>query len=177
MRARALIVPVLVVAMELWLFRAYARLDALLHYWLHALLGAVLAVGLLTVVALVRRRAPRGAWAAGGMGHLYSATPDVLFLVAGILHVGWMDVFALHIRVHFIPLPLGTLFGLFALVLGGWTAAALGRRGVSAVSLAAAGVVVVAAFALAQPPPASLQQLREAPSLALVCSLTDAGLS
>jgi hypothetical protein len=34
---------------------------------------------------------------------VYSALPDVLFLGVGLLHALWMDVFALHISVHFTP--------------------------------------------------------------------------
>jgi hypothetical protein len=45
-------------------------------------------------------------WEAGWLGHVYSAVPDVLCLGFGVLHVLWMDVFAFHITVHFIPAPL-----------------------------------------------------------------------
>jgi hypothetical protein len=171
MRPRHLIAPAVVVAFEVWLWLEYAQLDALLHYWLHALLGAAFAVGAVTGVALVRRRAPRGAWSAGALGHLYSAIPDVLFLAAGILHVAWMDVFALHITVHFIPVPLATLFALFVLTLGAWAACALGRRRLSAASLAAALLLTFVAFAAADAPPSTLEELRAEPRIALLCPL------
>jgi hypothetical protein len=174
MRPRHLIAPVVVVAFEVWLYLEYAQLDALLHYWLHALLGAVFAVGAVTAVALVRRRAPRGVWSAGALGHLYSAVPDVLFLAAGILHVAWMDVFALHVTVHFIPVPLATLFALFVLTLGAWAACALGRRRLCAVTLVAALLLTFVAFAVADAPPSTLEELRAEPRIALFCPLTPA---
>ncbi len=170
-RLRWRVAPLLALAFEAYLYRGYVELDAVLHYWLHSLMGAVVGIAALTLVALVRRRTPRGVWAAGAGGHLFSAVPDVLFLVAGILHVRWMDVFVLHITVHFVPVPLATLFALFVAVLGAWVATLYGRRLTGAVTLAAVAVVTIAALMLADDPPDSLRQLREEPRLALVCPL------
>ena len=36
-------------------------------------------------------------------GHVYAMVPDFLFLLFGIAHDRWMDVFLWHIRAHFIP--------------------------------------------------------------------------
>lgn len=42
----------------------------------------------------------------GFVGHLYSAVPDLLFTLGGVLHARWMDVFDLHITAHFLwPSP------------------------------------------------------------------------
>ncbi len=147
--------PFVVVAAEAYLYWRYAALDALFHYWVHFLAGATIGLFLLTLWGLVRRRPPRQAWAAGFLGHLSSATPDVLFLAAGVLHVAWMDVFALHITVHFIPAPLAVLFIVLAVTLGSWAAASLGRRWVAVGGLAVVVVLLAAALALAGEPPAT----------------------
>ncbi|MBA2529867.1 MAG: hypothetical protein H0V19_07905 [Euzebyales bacterium] len=164
-----LLVPILVVAAEGYFYWRYSTLDALFHYWLHFLAGATIALFLLTLCGVVRRRPPRGAW--GVLGHLYSATPDVLFLAAGALHVAWMDVFALHITIHFIPAPLAVLFIVFTVTLGSWAAASLGRRSVAVAGLVVVLAVLAGALSLADEPPASLQDLRRDPRLAFVCPL------
>jgi hypothetical protein len=71
-------------------------------------LGAGLGVATLTLVAGVGRRRPaaEAVWAAGLVGHPVSAFPDVLFMLGGVLHAPWMDVFVAHIGIHFVPAPL-----------------------------------------------------------------------
>ncbi len=170
-RALRAFAPFLVVAAEAYLYWRYAALDALFHYWLHFLAGATIALFFLTLWGLVRRRPPRQAWAGGFLGHLYSATPDVLFLAAGVLHVAWMDLFALHITIHFIPSPLAALFVVFAVTLASWAAASLGRRWVAVTGLAVVMALLVVALALAGEPPATLHDLRRDPRLALLCPL------
>lgn len=162
------LMPILVVAAEGYFYWRYSTLDALFHYWLHFLAGATIALFALTLWGVVRRRPPGGAWGAGFVGHIYSATPDVLFLAAGVLHVAWMDVFALHITIHFIPAPLAVLFVVFAVTLGSWAAATLGRRTFAVGGLVVVLAVFIAALSLADEPPASLQDLRRDPRLAFV---------
>lgn len=170
-RALRAFVPFLVIAAEAYLYWRYAALDALFHYWLHSLAGATIGLFLLTLWGVIRRRPPQQAWAAGFLGHLYSATPDVLFLAAGVLHVAWMDVFALHITIHFIPAPLAVLFVVFTVTLGSWAAASLGRRRAAVSGLAGVVALLATALALAGEPPATLQDLRRDPRLALLCPL------
>jgi len=51
----------------------------------------------------------------------------VLFLIFGVLHVLWMDVFAFHITVHFIPALLITLLVVFLLSLAAYGLTMSGR--------------------------------------------------
>ena len=157
----------LVLLTEGYLYYRYAQFGAEFHFWLHGLFGAALGVAALTAGRLVssrrwRRDPGTGAvapWEAGWVGHVYSAIPDVLFLGFGVLHVLWMDVFAFHITLHFVPVPLITMLVLFVLALLAYGLAASGK------ALAAVGVLVgaagalVAALALAAPLPDSLADL------------------
>jgi hypothetical protein len=131
----------LVLLTEGYLYFRYARLGAEFHFWLHGLFGAALGLAALAIVRIARARhhrdPARGAvapWEGSWVGHVYSALPDVLFLGFGVLHVLWMDVFAFHITLHFIPAPLITM-------------------------LIAGTGVLLAALALAAPIPDSLTDL------------------
>lgn len=171
MRMRRLLTVALVLAAEGYLYYRYALLGAQFHFWLHALFGAALGFALLALLGVARRRPVGDVWAAGLGGHLYSAFPDILFLAGGVLHYLWMDAFALHISLHFIPFPLALMLLVFTLSLCGWTAAVLGRRGL-ALGLVAATVVVTSGALWARTPlPTTLEQVREVRTLALLCPL------
>ncbi|MDP8978118.1 MAG: hypothetical protein M3N17_06010 [Actinomycetota bacterium] len=182
-RAARVLVPALVLAAEGYLFVEYTRFGALIHFWVHGLLGAALGFGVLTVWYLRAGAAgpgggtPAAVWVAGLAGHLYAAAPDVLFVAADLVHQWWMDVFALHVSIHFIPAPPAVLLAVFSLALAGWAAAVLGRRRTAATTLAATLVLVVAALALRDAPPTTLRELRQTPQLALRCSLESARLA
>lgn len=115
-------------------------------------------------------------------GHVYSAVPDVLFLGFGVLHVLWMDVFAFHITLHFVPVPLVTMLVLFVLTLLTYGLAASGKALAAVGVLAGATGVLVIALALAAPlprqprRPAHRPRLRVVPgrgaSLRVWCALT-----
>lgn len=162
-----------VVLVEGYLFWRYQQLVAEFHFWLHALFGGAIGVAADTGWALVRRQRPRAVWGAGFAGHVYAAFPDALFLTAGILHHLWMDVFAFHIVIHFIPAPLVTMLGVFALSLVAWLLARWQRpaAAVTALSLAI-GVTTVALF-VAPSLPTTVEELREVPHIALFCPLRD----
>lgn len=161
-------VSVAIVALtEGYLYSRYAQFGAQFHFWLHVLFGAALGVAALTIVRMVRNRRRHGdpasatvaPWEAGWLGHLYSVVPDVLFLGFGVLHVRWMDVFAFHITLHFIPAPLVTMLVVFVLTLAAYGLAASRRPGPSTAVLVVATGVLVAALALAEPIPGSLAEL------------------
>lgn len=151
-----------VVLVEVYFFVRYAQGGALFHFWLHALLGGALGVGLLVLARLLRPargrrlRTPE----AGLTGHLYSAVPDVLFLVTGALHVAWMDVFVLHITAHFLwPTPLLAGLALWAVVVVAWVAERLGSRRAAAGALLGATAFLAVAVVLRAPLPSTLQEV------------------
>jgi hypothetical protein len=152
------------VGVEVWFWYRYHASGADFHYWLHALLGAALGLGLLTAARLARPRDPEvrqwRAHEASLVGHLWSAVPDVLFLTTGALHVAWMDLFAVHITAHFLwPGALLAAVVLWALAVAAWTAMRLGARRASATALLAAVAFLGVAVALRSPTPMSLEQL------------------
>ena len=115
---RHLMTASLLIIIEIIFYRQYAHLGAEFHFWLHGLFGTALGVSALTIWQIVSRKTTSiSAWEAGFLGHIYSAIPDILFIAVGLLHMYWMDIFALHISVHFIPAPIPTMLGLFLLAL------------------------------------------------------------
>jgi hypothetical protein len=113
------------------------------------------------------RRIWMTAWEAVGLGHLYAAVPDILFLSGELLHVRWMDAFALHITVHFIPAPVVTVLVLFLIAALGYGLAISRRRRAAAGSIVVAGAAFAVAVGLAAPLPSSIDELRNDPRLAL----------
>lgn len=160
-------VAAVVAAVEGWFFLRYAASGAEFHFWLHALLGGALGLGLLVLLRLLRP--VREGWTpaeqaglSGLAGHLLSAVPDVLFLTAGVLHAAWMDAFVVHISAHFLwPGPLLAAVVLWTLVVGAWTALRLGARRTAAGGLVAAVAFLGLAVVLRSPLPTTLEQVRE----------------
>lgn len=161
----------LVVAVEPVLYVRYAAAGAEFHFWLHGLFGFALGLTVLTVARLLRPRLRLRSPESGLLGQIYSAVPDVLFAAFGLLHVLWMDVFAFHVSLHFIPAPLVTMTGVLMLAVGSETASRLGLRKTAAVGIAAAVGVTGAALLLRDPVPGSLREPHQRPGLALVCPL------
>lgn len=156
------LVALVVVAFEVYLYLRYAALGATFHYWLHLLLGGYLAVALLALHRLRRRRRARlRAWEAGFLGHLWSATPDVLFLAVGLLHERWMDVFSLHITAHFLwPDALSAALVLWTLAVVAYVAAVLGARRIAALGLVASLGFLAVSISLRAPVPTTIEQAR-----------------
>lgn len=75
----------------------------------------------------------------------------MLFLGAEMPHVAWMDVFAAHITVHFIPAPVVTMLVVFLLSLTAYSLAMSWRTVAAATALAAGAVTFTAAWGLAAP--------------------------
>lgn len=173
MSRRTLIVATAVIAIEAYLYTQYAALDAQFHFWLHGLFGA--ALGLVALAAFRMTIGTRATpWGPGFLGHVYSALPDVLFLTFGVLHALWMDVFAFHISLHFIPWPLPTMLVVFTLALAAERAAAHRRPAVALGAVAAGATLLVIGLALRSPLPETLHDLRARPGIALLCPLTGA---
>lgn len=84
----------------------------------------------------------------------------MLFLIFGVLHVLWMDVFAFHITVHFIPALLITLLVVFLLSLAAYGLAMSGRVRLAVASLAASAGACTAALSVAAPIPTDIEDLR-----------------
>ncbi len=153
---------VVLVGGEAYFYLRYVQLGAQFHFWLHALLGGALGLGLLVLARLVRPglARPWRAGEAGLVGHLWSAVPDVLFLAAGVLHVAWMDVFSLHITAHFLwPGPLLAALVLWGSTVLAWTAERLGERRLAAGALLLGVAFLGVAVALRAPLPTTLQQV------------------
>ena len=151
---RRAVTALLLLGLQVYLYGEYAALGAQFHYWLHLLAGTTAGLAVLTTWRLVRPWTARrvAAHEAAGLGHLVSGVPDVLFLLLGVLHAWWMDVFVLHVRLHFVPEPL--LVGLLAwwVALGAYGLALLGRRRAPALLLAGLVVGVGGAVAAADLP-------------------------
>lgn len=171
MTVRRRVTLVLVVLFEVWLYREYAELGAQFHFWLHSLFGGALGVAGLTLLRVARRRrdGPVAPWETGWIGQLYSAFPDILFLGFGVLHMLWMDVFALHITLHFVPRPLLTMWALFTLTLLGYGLAMSGRPRPALAVLGVSGAVLVAVVAAAPGLPDTIGEVRDHDGLALIC--------
>lgn len=92
---------VLVLA-EVVLFRAYGAFDSAFHWGAHFLVAICLsAVVLSGYLLLAGIPAPGQLLTVLGF-HLYAMSPDLLFRW-GIPHAPWMNVFAGHIAVHYLP--------------------------------------------------------------------------
>lgn len=171
MRTRRVVTATLVLAFEIWLYTEYAALGAQFHFWLHTLFGAALGLVALTLLRLVRRRQDgrTAPWEAGWLGQFYSIFPDILFLTFGVLHMMWMDVFALHISLHFVPRPLLAMWVLFTLSLVGYGLSRAGYRLSATVTLGVFAAVGAFAIALAPDMPVRLDEVRGHGGLALMC--------
>lgn len=180
MRAARLLGAVALVALEAYLYRRYALLGSQFHFWLHLLFGAALGTSVWTVARVVRP-AWRGelAWllVAAAFAHLWSALPDVLFILGGALHQRWMDVFAAHISIHFVPRPIITSAALTLLAGVGAGLARLGRSRLAVFMVAMTVLGATGALVLRSPIPATLTQVRADPQITGVCPLTPARAS
>lgn len=162
MSRRQQLAAVAVLGVEVYFFYRYAENGALFHFWLHLLLGGWVGLGLLTVHRLLTRRGSHvRPWNAGFFGHMYSAVPDVLFLMIGLLHYAWMDVFALHITAHFLwpnALVAGLVLWTCAVLAHG--AAVWGARRLATGALLAGALFLATGIAFRAPLPSTLGELR-----------------
>lgn len=160
---RSIITAAAVLVIELLIFSKYAGLGAELHFWLHALSGAALGLALLTLWKLYGKPpAPAvSPWEAGVAGHIYSIIPDVLFILFGAQHMHWMDIFGLHISLHYVPYPVMASLVLFSLSLIAYRLAATGKAAWAARSLALTGLLLVLSLSLRGPVPLTPAELTD----------------
>lgn len=120
-RMRPWLEALLFVVAELVIFFSYQHSDVRFHWFLHFFVGATVA---LTALAVQTWRSARVLaypllWVL--LGHALAMIPDPLFAI--MPHQSWMDVFLLHISVHFIPGRNWAWYTLFLISLGGYLAA------------------------------------------------------
>lgn len=140
-RRRWALALLLVLALELLLWRGYASFRTTWHFLLHTGLGVGAGLSAAALLSAARRRPTRGlAWGLGGQ--LLSVAPDVMFRMLRMPHERWMDVFIAHITIHTSPLPL--LATTSAGVLGTWAwFAAASARPRTATGLAGAALLLL----------------------------------
>lgn len=119
---------VLVLA-EIVLFRAYGAFDSAFHWGAHFLVAVALSAVVLCTYLLVAGRPAPGQLLTVLALHLYAMFPDLLFRW-GMPHATWMNVFAGHIAVHYLPggdrswLAVAVLaVAGYVLLLAGWVSA------------------------------------------------------
>ena len=153
----------LIVVVEVLFYRQYAHLGAEFHFWLHSLFGAALGIVALTSWQLLRPQNKNtiSAWEAGFIGHIYSAIPDVLFIAVGVLHMYWMDIFALHITLHFVRQPILTMLVLFLIALLAYGCTKSDKRGLGHAFVIAWLVVLGGSLLFRHPVPHNLRQLQQ----------------
>lgn len=150
-----------IVFIEVLLYGRYAAIDAEFHFWLHGLFGASLGLISLSIWMLCKPKSKSiSPFEAGFAGHIYSAVPDIIFMMFGVLHMYWMDVFALHISVHFIPSPVPTMLAVFLLSLMSYGLVSDGRRRAGIVLLLIAAVITAIALMTRTPVPTTLQAFK-----------------
>lgn len=158
---RHIITTSVIVIAETLFYRQYAHVGAEFHFWLHGLFGAALGVGAVTLWSIIKRSNSKlSPWEAGVLGHFYSALPDILFVGAGVLHMYWMDIFALHISIHFIPHPVATMLVIFLISLGAYGFARESHYRAASILLGSAVVVLAVSLVLREPVPRNLYQLQ-----------------
>ena len=82
-----------------------------------------------------------------------------------------MDIFALHITLHFIPRPLISGLVILCLTLLAYVLVDAGPRRHAAAALLAATVMMIGLVLARAPIPQTLQDVRAAPGIALICPL------
>lgn len=117
MTLRLCVYCVLFLVAELAIWFSYRHHDARFHWFAHFFTGATAALLIMSAVTWRSRRAVRYPLLWLLIAHVYAMFPDILFAVTGLIHKAWMDVFLLHISIHFIPRRNVTNYALFLLAL------------------------------------------------------------
>lgn len=159
---RHILTACLVVFFEVILYRQYASLDAEFHFWLHSLFGAAVGLSAVSIWKIIKgKSAGISGWEAGALGHIYSAVPDIIFIAFGVLHMYWMDVFAIHISIHFLPAPVATMLIIFLLSLVAYGLSAEGHRKSATYCLVIAASVLSVSLLFKSPVPSNLKEVQQ----------------
>lgn len=154
-RLRWALALLLLLALELLLWKGYAAFRTTWHYLLHTGLGVGAGLSAAALLSAARRRPTRGlAWGLGGQ--LVSVAPDVMFRMLRMPHERWMDVFLAHVTIHTSPLPLFATTSAGVLGTWGWYAGCSGRRRLATGLAAVALVLLTVVLALHTPIPTAL---------------------
>lgn len=172
---RHVVTAAVIIFVEVLFYRQYASIDAEFHFWLHGLFGAALGLFALTAWRILRpNKTTISPFEAGFLGHIYSAVPDMIFIAFGVLHMYWMDVFALHISIHFIPAPVFTMLIIFLLSLVAYGLAADGNQKYSTALLSVVVVIIGGALFMKDPVPTKLKEVQHHNnSYAWLCPMWD----
>lgn len=120
LRPAGLAVQLLIlVAVEVLLFRSYGAFDSSFHWAAHFLVSVIASAAFLAGYLLVASAPARGQLIVLLGFHLYAMAPDLLFR-AGVPHSPWMNVFLGHIAVHYVPGGDETWLALALLAYGGY---------------------------------------------------------
>ena len=85
----------------------------------------------------------------------------------------WKAKASIRIALHLIPAPLITMLGVFALTLLAWLSASLDRPRMAVAGLVLAVGVTTVALLVAPDIPSTVEQIRDAPEIALLCPLRE----
>ena len=93
---------IVVVVVEILLYRRYQEGDGTFHYFTHLFAGGSFALVLMTLAARHQRRPVGLPLLAVLAGHLFAMAPDLLY-IDSVAHARWMDLFVAHNISHFLP--------------------------------------------------------------------------
>lgn len=108
-------VNLIFVGVEVAFYVLYFYYAATFHWFLHFFVGAAIVLILMSILMLYHKINVRWPFLWLFVGHLVAMFPDVLFRFLKMPHQHWMDIFILHIRVHFIPGRIWSWYAIFML--------------------------------------------------------------
>ena len=151
----ALVVVLVVALVEAVVVWSYLVRGVTWHLLLHTPLGVGLGLAAGAATGALRRR-PTSPWRWGLAGQLVSVAPDLLFVLARIPHLMWMDVFVGHVTVHLVDAPLLVSGAVLVAGAGAWLLADAGARLRGGLAAALTALVLLVPLLAAPPVPDTL---------------------